>query len=285
MSGDRTPHRTRTRIISGILVVGLVYIASLAGYSWVRSATADLSSHFDATPAEQPVVSIYMGALDTETDELRINVLLIPPERYIDKRLNVLNTDIVIRLYPWADVGDLKYPKGQRPATISATIEAYGDAHYWPFDTYRTKAVTADALVGSGDSQIVEPASIRLSGEIAGWNVDIEETDSDPRASVVSLQRHPGTLAFDLGICLVLISLPVMAMIVAVRTVRGRRQFLPPLMTWFAAMLFAVVPLRNILPGAPPPGAWVDQAIVLWVLIALVSAMVLYTVAWYRDDK
>nr|WP_232070593.1 DUF4436 family protein [Mycobacterium lacus] len=25
-------------------------------------------------------------------------------------------------------------------------------------------------------------------------------------------------------------------------------------------MLFAIVPLRNILPGSPPPGSWVDQA-------------------------
>ena len=35
-------------------------------------------------------------------------------------------------------------------------------------------------------------------------------------------------------------------------------------------MLFAVIPIRNFLPGAPPPGAWIDQALVLWVLIALV---------------
>lgn len=49
-------------------------------------------------------------------------------------------------------------------------------------------------------------------------------------------------------------------------------------------MLFAVVPLRSFLPGAPPPGAWIDRAIVLWVLIALVSAMAIYMVCWYRDS-
>jgi len=50
-------------------------------------------------------------------------------------------------------------------------------------------------------------------------------------------------------------------------------------------MLFAVVPLRNFLPGAPPTGAWVDQAIVLWVLIGLASAMAIYMVAWHRDSE
>ena len=49
-------------------------------------------------------------------------------------------------------------------------------------------------------------------------------------------------------------------------------------------MLFAVVPLRNLLPGAPPAGAWIDQAVVLWLLTALAAAMVLYIVAWRRQS-
>jgi hypothetical protein len=49
-------------------------------------------------------------------------------------------------------------------------------------------------------------------------------------------------------------------------------------------MLFAVVPIRNILPGSPPFGAWVDQALVLWVLVALVVAMTLFVITWYRQS-
>ena len=281
---DRRPLRTRLRITSSIAIVGLIYVASLIGYWWVSSSYPSLEP-FDPTPAEQPVVSIDMDTVHTATNELEISVLLIAPERYIDPTLGVLNTDIAIRLYPWVNLGELKFAKGQTPGSIDATIEADGDADYWPFDTYTTFPVTADALIGSGDDRTVEPADIRFSGGIEGWNIHIEQTGSDPPASIVELSRHRGTLAFDLGVCLVLMALPAMAMIVAVETLRGRRQFLPPLCTWFAAMLFAVVPLRNILPGAPPPGAWIDQAIVLWVLIALVSAMGIYIVCWYKYHK
>ncbi|WP_236746664.1 DUF4436 family protein, partial [Mycobacteroides abscessus] len=80
------------------------------------------------------------------------------------------------------------------------------------------------------------------------------------------------------------LTLPTMALIVAIETVKGRKKFHPPLTTWFGTMLFAIVPLRNILPGAPPPGAWIDQALVLWVLIALVVAMVLYVEAWWKQS-
>jgi hypothetical protein len=81
----------------------------------------------------------------------------------------------------------------------------------------------------------------------------------------VTVKRAKGPLVFDLGICLVLITLPTLALFVAIQMLTGRRQFLPPFSTWYAAMLFAGVPLRNILPGAPPAGSWIDQAVVIWV--------------------
>jgi hypothetical protein len=71
---------------------------------------------------------------------------------------------------------------------------------------------------------------------------------------------------------------------VAIQMLTKRRPFLPPFSTWYAAMLFAVVPLRNILPGTPPPGAWIDQAVVIWVLIGLATALILYIIAWYRTS-
>jgi hypothetical protein len=70
-------------------------------------------------------------------------------------------------------------------------------------------------------------------------------------------QDH-GALIFDSGICLVLFALPALAFAVAIQIALGRRKFVPPFVTWFAAMLFAVIPIRNLLSGAPPSGAWMD---------------------------
>jgi hypothetical protein len=49
-------------------------------------------------------------------------------------------------------------------------------------------------------------------------------------------------------------------------------------------MVFSIVPLRSVLPGAPPPGAWIDSVLVLWVLIGLGVAMFIYVVAWWRQS-
>ena len=137
------------------------------------------------------------------------------------------------------------------------------------------------------------PARVEVTGELDGWDITVNRVD-DPGALptqrgtdngdvVITLKRARGPLTFGLGIRLVLISLPTLALVVAIPMAPGRRKFLPPFATWYAANLLAIVPLRNILPGAPPPGSRIDQAIVQWALIALVTAMSLYIFAWVRQ--
>ncbi|OMC42509.1 hypothetical protein A5744_16585 [Mycobacterium sp. IS-1264] len=55
--------------------------------------------------------------------------------------------------------------------------------------------------------------------------------------------------------------------------------------TWYAAMLFAVIPLRNALPDSPPLGSWIDVSVVRWVIVALVGSMLLYLSCWWRHLK
>ena len=76
----------------------------------------------------------------------------------------------------------------------------------------------------------------------------------------------------------------MLAVYVSARTYFGRRELQPTLMSWMGAMLFATIPLRNFLPGSPPPGAWVDAVIVLWVIVALVAALGLYVLAWRQQS-
>jgi Domain of unknown function (DUF4436) len=90
------------------------------------------------------------------------------------------------------------------------------------------------------------------------------------------LHRTLSTAAFGVAMLGVLIALATLALFVAVETMRNKRKFQPPMTTWYAAMLFAVMPLRNALPDSPPFGAWIDITVVLWVIIVLVISMSLY---------
>ncbi|WP_139222242.1 DUF4436 family protein, partial [Mycobacterium ulcerans] len=87
------------------------------------------------------------------------------------------------------------------------------------------------------------------------------------------------------GALRVLVTIAGLALFVAVQTARDRRPFQPPMITWYAAMLFAVVPLRNALPNAPPFGAWIDVRVVVWVIVVLVISMAIYISCWWRHLK
>ena len=285
------PKRRRHILLDVCIVLGVVciYALSLLGYHLLASAPG--LPEPELSTADGTVVLVRLEQLHTVANRLDVKVLVMPDDSLLNKRLNVLNTDTSVRFFPQNDLGDLQYPVGKLPAQVSTTIEAHGDPGDWPFDSYKTDLIQADVLVGTGDNRQYKFGRVEVTGTLEGWDVEEtrvprNKTDPDrPDNVIITLHRAKGPLVFDLGICLVLITLPTLALFVAIQMLTGRRQFLPPFSTWYAAMLFAVVPLRNILPGTPPAGSWIDQAVVIWVLIGLATALVLYIMAWYRRSS
>lgn len=292
-----TKKRDRPRIAVGVCILAgvvIVYVLSLFGVHFLQRSEGPLPPlDLSQGGGDATIVQLRLEELKPVANRLSVNVLVYPGVAQYDNRFDVLANDVAVRLYPTSDLGDLHYPKGKAPAQLSTTVEAHGDPGNWPFDSYRTEPISADAFVGSGDNLKKVPARVEVTGALDGWQITVDrvrdpaalptQRGSDNGDVVITLKRAKGPLIFDLGICLVLISLPTLALLVAIPMAMGRRKFLPPFATWYAANLFAIVPLRNILPGAPPPGSWIDQAIVQWVLIALVAAMTLYIIAWVRQ--
>ncbi|OBB93850.1 DUF4436 domain-containing protein [Mycobacterium sp. 852002-40037_SCH5390672] len=282
--------RRRGIVLAAVAGFVAVYALSLFGVHLLAKSGGPLKPP-DLNATNDTVVLVRLEKLDTTANRLTVKVLVIPEESMFDKRLEVLKTDTAVRMDPPNDLGDLQYPAGKSPAQVATTVEAHGDPNNWPFDSYRTDALSADVLVGQGDARRYIPARVEVTGGLDGWDVSVQRVgeasqDSDRADNVIiTLHRAKGPLIFDLGICLVLFALPALAFAVVIQIALGRRKFVPPFVTWFAAMLFAVIPIRNFLPGAPPPGAWIDQVLVIWVLIALVAAMALYMLTWYRQSE
>ena len=288
---EKRQHRRIPIVV--VVLVGFViaYVLSLIGVHLLQKSEGPLPP-LDLSQAgpDETVVQIRLEELKPTTNRLTVNVLIYPGESLEEKRFDELNTDIAVRLYPPNDLGDLTFPKGKAPAQVSTTIQAHGNPGSWPFDSYHSEPLSADVFVGTGADRKRIPAFVQVTGQMDGWDATVRRsTDSSETGNhntsnvVVTLHRAKGPLIFDLGIIMVLISLPTLALLVAIPMALGRRKFVPPFATWYAANLFAIVPLRNILPGAPPPGSLIDQALVQWVLLALATAMALYIFSWVRQ--
>jgi Domain of unknown function (DUF4436) len=61
----------------------------------------------------------------------------------------------------------------------------------------------------------------------------------------VDLQRSPSTMVFAIVILCIFVAIAAVGLFVAIQTVRDPRRFQSPMTTWYAAMLFAVLPLET----------------------------------------
>jgi hypothetical protein len=281
-------------IAFGVLVaIVSVYVLSLiAVHLLAKSAPPLPAVDFTKVEAEDSVVQVNLSELKTVANRLTVNVLVYPKDSLYDKNFGVLTTDAAVRLYPDNDLGDLQYPVGKAPGQVTTTIEARGDPGNWPFDSYKTEVIAADVFTGTGQNREKVPARVEVTGKLDGWDASVtrihDPEDANPDVKddvIITLHRAKGPLIFDVGVVLVLIALPILALWVAIPVALGRTAFLPPMTTWYGAMLFAVVPLRNVLPGSPPYGSWIDQAVVLWVLIGLIAAMSMFLFGWWQQRE
>ncbi|GAY18779.1 DUF4436 family protein [Mycobacterium sp. shizuoka-1] len=285
--GQPPLRRWRWRIVT-IGAVVAIYVISILGYFWLDSSARELQpGNLDASAVT--VVLLEVTAIHPTDHRVEVDVRLIPQTGFLDPELGKLTTDMSVRLCPCAELGELEFPKGKVPKVVRTSMVAEGAADMWPFDTFTIGSVGADVLVGpEGGSQRFVPARVEVAGSLYGWDIRSERTGPSAQAgfpgdsATITFTRARGPMALILGICLVLVTLPAIALYAAIEMLLGKKKFQPPFSTWFAAMLFSVVPLRTVLPGNPPAGSWIDEVLVIWVLMALVAAMVIYLVAWAR---
>ncbi|OBK24557.1 DUF4436 domain-containing protein [Mycobacterium asiaticum] len=237
----------------------------------------------DLGTMQNAVVKLHIEDLRNKDNLLQVKMVLKPDESIVNKRTGRLTADTAVRFAMQDDLGEVPYAMGKAPEPVEITIEARGEPRNWPFDSYTTDPIRAEWLVGAAEDAHYEPAKVEVDGAADGFDIDVQRVDGSANDVVITLKRTRAQLLFDIGICLVLITLPALALFVAIQMVTRRRPFLPPFSTWYAGMLFAVVPLRNFLPGSPPTGSLIDQGLVIWVLLGLAAAMVIYIVAFYRD--
>lgn len=181
---------------------------------------------------------------------------------------------------------------GQLPQTETVRFQAEGSLERsietWPFDRY-TGNLTVQAFQGSLDNPKLLKTEVAIEGNVVGWKMSGKEISAsekikmyDPEITVVELAFTHSASIWVLGLLLVLvlISLPVMAIFVALRVHLHKQAFEGAFTGWFAGMLFAVIPIRNFLPGNPPPGSWIDLTVTVWVVIGLTAALMIYIRAW-----
>jgi Domain of unknown function (DUF4436) len=281
------PSEGSTRRFTRFSIIGLV-IFFVGAYAIVLYNRIDCGCARHLTEgqpaADGTTVTIDLQDLQSVKGMLNANVTLSPGPGLLDPATG-LKEDVSIAVHSAATPTKRTWTKGMVPGVFPVPLTIGGDLEDWPFDTYHSGPVTVDLFRGA--SQVPERTSVTFVDRVPGWKVDVPLVDQAglPAPYRVELHRSPSTKAFGAVIVGVLIALAGVALFVAIQTMRNRRKFQPPMTTWYAAMLFAVMPLRNGLPDAPPIGSWIDVTVTLWVIAVLAVSMLLFISCWRPDPN
>jgi len=266
--------------IAGLLVFIAAYFASTTLYGTAGKGPHDLTQ--GQPTSDGTTVTIDLQDVAQSNTVLVTNLSITPGPKLMDPKTHGLTEDLSVVVTSTATPTKRTWSKDVLPGTFPVPLTLSGDVTAWPFDHYVSGPITVELF--RGPEQTPERAAVTFVDRLAGWQIDIPAPENaDGLAPYrVKLQRSAGTVAFAVVIVGVLVTLAGIALFVAVQTARDKRKFQPPMTTWYAAMLFAVVPLRNALPNAPPFGSWIDVRVVLWVIVVLVLSMAMYITCWWR---
>lgn len=279
--------RTPVWLLAGVLVLILLYVVTLLLYA--RSGRTESYESPTDTPANGVTLVVQLGEMTAATSRLHADVTVIPGSDLLGDDDLTPKVDIDVILAPTAGAQQLRFPAGQVPATVPVEILLDGEIQNWPLDRYEGTLVV-QVSHGAGASREALPLQVDVGGQVVGWKVGVAPTTDAETAGLAGIQifqvstaRAGGTLAFGAIMLVVLVTMPVLALFVSYQVLRGRRRPEATYTGWIAAMLFATVPLRNFLPGSPPPGSWIDMTVVLWVIVGLVLALVIQVASWWRQ--
>lgn len=267
-----------------LVVIAAAYVGTVALYAGTGLGRPGKIT--EARPAaDGTTITIDLEELRPVKGELLANVNVSPGADLLDPVTHNLKEDFSVAVTSTATPTKRTWTKGMVPGAFPVVLTVTGDPSDYPFDGYRSAPVAVEMFRST--TQAPQRATVGFSDHMPGWKVDITAAGDPavPAPYEVSAQRSPSTAAFAAVILGALVAIAGAALFVAVQTSKGLRKFQPPMTTWYAAMLFAVVPLRNALPDSPPIGFWIDVTVVLWVIVALVGAMLLYVSCWWKHTK
>jgi hypothetical protein len=266
--------------IAAVAVFVALYIATIVLYSHTGMGRPHEVAHGQPTSTGTTVICD-IEELASVKGVLTANLTVIPGPDMLDPVTHGLKQELSVAVTSTVVPAKRTWAKGVVPGMFPVSLAVTGDPSSWPFDRYETGPITVELFEGGKAPQ---RASVTVFDRIPGWKVSVADAANGvtPAPYHVVLHRSPSTAAFAGIILGVLITLAGLALFVAVQTVAYKREFFPPMTTWYAALLFSVVPLRNALPDAPPIGFWVDVTVVLWVIVVLVISMALYVYCWWR---
>lgn len=256
----------RLRLAVGALATAIL-VAAYAFSAWTYSQSVGDGGWKPPEPTSGVAVVIAPRQIDAAGEALDVAVLAFVAPELLDSE-GELKADLEISLAPTLGTGVLNYSAGQPTRVRTAVLPVPGRVQNYPFDTYAL-GVTAEVI--SGGSQSI-PVTVDYRFDLPGWSWTAEQDETQVRLAA-QLSRDGSTTAIALLILTLMVILGSIAVLIAGAATRGWMKLEIGIASWMTAMLFALIPLRGFLPGAPPIGSWIDILVFFWIVAVIMLSV------------
>lgn len=280
-------HRTWLRLGLAGVVVAVMYV--MVGYAYDAQGSLQFTTDGGGEPT--PGVSVTVEPLEvnavTNQATVRLTFKVTDPTLTDGTRLT---QNLRVDLQSAAGDQEFRFPVGTVASPQSATIGLDGEIAYYPFDSHTGDlSLAADTFQKGADGtpESVAPVYVTVGadGGVSGWaaGVDVQELPGSSSLAI-TFNRAFSTQIFALMLLVLAVLLAVATLVVGFLVASERRRAEIGLMSWTAALLFALPALRTFMPNSPPIGAAIDIYVYLWVMAGAITAAVVMIVSWVRQS-
>lgn len=280
-------HRTWIRLGVVAAIVAVLYASVAYAYDAQGSLQFSSDAGADATPG------LAITAEPTEVNAVTNQATIRLTFKVTDADLTDgtrLTQNVRVDVTSAAGDQEYRFPVGTVVSPQSLLMSLDGELAYYPFDSHAGDiSVSADTFQKGADGtpESVAPVYVTVDakGGVSGWATSVA-AQSLPGSSNVgfTFNRAFSTQIFALMLLALAVLLAVATLVVGFLVASERRRAEIGLMSWTAALLFALPALRTFMPNSPPIGAAIDIYVYLWVMAGAIAAAVVMIVSWVRQS-
>jgi hypothetical protein len=267
-----------------VIVFGMLYVGILRLY---QAEDESIETKFSADEAQKPgyvEIDAKLLSVDPIKGDLAIRLQFTPSGNLSDDDGISPNKNLVLELNSSTGKTEINFKKGERMNPLDAVVDVDGAIGDYPFDSHEaTLVVQFLAVTGDKDNLDYEdvPFTINYTGAIAGYAIEAKEAHKETGYTEINMTVARSTTATTFAVFIMVLEwlLSLSALAVAVTWILGRKIEVT-MFGWMGALLFAMIPLRNAMPGAPPVGVYSDFLAFFWAEFIVALSLVASVLTW-----
>jgi len=264
------------------------YVLMLRGYQAENRKTVSHYSQTGQGRSDGVKIMASVASLDPVKGELLVRLQFEAQNDLLDED-DLLVNSVTVYTNSAAGKSEVTFKKGESMAPVDTTVALQGEVAQFPWDRYTGMlwiCMASQRNGSDGDTNwVAVPFTLDLKAGVPGFAIETAEVPQKTKGFSVDavnfdVKRSPSSGTFSVFVMVLIGLLTVVAFLAGFVVVVGGRKVELAMLSWLGALLFALLPLRNAMPGAPPLGCLADYISFFWAEAIIAATLISVILTW-----